>query len=204
MRSIISILLGLSALALAIPAEYETSGLLGRDIPAECTVPEGKGTYQDPAKCKGQSYPVEGQKDLECCVQIEPAFVTRAKPKCTNKVTDDLLFHTSMSAFQKARKAQSPTCDWKSDNCSDSPDKPDGYNFIPSCQRHDFGYQNMRKQKRLTTANRKKIDDNFKKDLYKECSQYSGLSSWKGVECRRIADIYYKAVRACGDGSCGV
>lgn len=31
------------------------------------------------------------------------------------------------------------------------------------------------------------------------CSQYSGLKSWKGVECRRIADAYYGAVRNFGN-----
>ena len=45
---------------------------------------------------------------------------------------------------------------------------------------------------------KKKIDDNFKKDLYHYCAQFSGLSSWKGVECRRLADIYVAFVRKYG------
>ncbi|KAF5865966.1 hypothetical protein ETB97_001544 [Aspergillus alliaceus] len=118
---------------------------------------------------------------------------------CSAKATDNLIFKVSMKTFQKARKAKNPSkCNWSSDNCSKSPDKPDGYNFIPSCQRHDFGYRNTKKQKRFTKAMKKRIDDNFKKDLYKYCSQFSGWSSWKGVECRRLADIYYAAVRKFG------
>lgn len=118
---------------------------------------------------------------------------------CTNTATDNLLFKASIGSFEEARKANNPSkCNWSSDNCSKSPDKPDGYNFIPSCQRHDFGYRNTKAQKRFTSAMKKQIDDNFKKDLYKYCSQFSGWSSWKGVECRRLADIYYAAVRKFG------
>lgn len=118
---------------------------------------------------------------------------------CSKAATDKLIFKTSIGSFQKARKAKNPSkCVWSSDNCSKSPDKPDGYNFIPSCQRHDFGYRNTKKQKRFTKAMKKRIDDNFKHDLYNYCSQFSGWSSWKGVECRRIADTYYFAVRQFG------
>ncbi|KJK91627.1 hypothetical protein H633G_04548 [Metarhizium anisopliae BRIP 53284] len=89
-------------------------------------------------------------------------------------------------------------CNWSSDNCSWSPDKPDGFNFIPSCHRHDFGYRNTKAQKRFTSDMKTRIDDNFKKDLYKHCSQFSGIWSFKGVECRRIADIYVDFVQKLG------
>lgn len=126
------------------------------------------------------------------------ALESRAKT-CTKASVDKLLFKVSIKSFQKARKAKNPSkCVWKTDNCSYSPDKPDGYNFIPSCQRHDFGYRNTKKQKRFTKAMKKKIDNNFKKDLYHYCAQFSGLSSWKGVECRRLADVYVAAVRKYG------
>ena len=118
---------------------------------------------------------------------------------CSTKATDNLIFKASMKTFQNARKSKNPSkCNWSSDNCSKSPDKPDGYDFIPSCQRHDFGYRNTKAQKRFTKAMKKRIDDNFKSDLYKYCSRFSGLSSWKGVECRRLADTYHAAVRKFG------
>ena len=126
------------------------------------------------------------------------ALETRATT-CSKGATDKLIFKASMKTFQKARKAKNPSkCNWSSDGCSWSPDKPRGYNFVPSCQRHDFGYRNTKKQKRFTKAMKKRIDGNFKKDLYKYCSRFSGWSSWKGVECRRIADTYYAAVRKFG------
>ncbi|MCJ1363067.1 hypothetical protein MMC16_002173 [Acarospora aff. strigata] len=120
-------------------------------------------------------------------------------PRTVASETDDLLFRTALSTFL-ARKAalQPPYLDWSDDGCSASPDRPSGYNFLDSCKRHDFGYRNYKKQARFTETARKAIDGNFKTDLYNECNKYSGWQSYKGVECRRIADVYYNAVRAFG------
>jgi hypothetical protein len=118
---------------------------------------------------------------------------------CTPAGTDNLIFNVSIETFIKARNARDPsTCNWSSDNCSHSPDKPAGYDFIASCQRHDFGYRNTKSQKRFTQAMKKRIDDNFKQDLYKYCAQFSGWNSWKGVQCRRYADTYVAFVRKLG------
>ncbi|KAI9155087.1 prokaryotic phospholipase A2-domain-containing protein [Paramyrothecium foliicola] len=115
---------------------------------------------------------------------------------CTRATTDSLLFKYTMSAFQARRRAKNPSqCIWTSDNCSKSPDRLPGVDFRPSCQRHDFGYRNTKKQKRFTSAMKKRIDDNFKKDLYAHCATKKGL---KGTYCRRLADVYYKAVRKFG------
>lgn len=128
-----------------------------------------------------------------------PHLFRRACDAACLTTTDNLLLHTPMSAFQTARAAKSPAyLDWTSDGCSDSPDKPLGYNFLPSCQRHDFGYRNYKAQARFTEPNRKIIDDNFLKDLDNECSKYSDL---KRAECRGLADVYYDAVRKFGGGA---
>jgi len=112
--------------------------------------------------------------------------------------TDIILFQFSMQSFLDARKYHDPLFDWSSDGCSDSPDNPEGFNFLPPCERHDFGYRNYKKQGRFTEPNRAKIDANFKKDMYNVCAAYHGLESFLGVECRRIADTYYLAVREFG------
>ena len=133
-----------------------------------------------------------------------PAMAARADLQsrattCTKGATDKLIFKSSMKTFQKARKAKNPSkCNWSSDNCSWSPDKPDGFNFVPACQRHDFGYRNTKAQKRFTKAMKKKVDDNFKKDLYNYCNGFSGIWSYKGVICRRYADTYVFFVRKYG------
>ncbi|KAI9873704.1 MAG: hypothetical protein M1830_010703 [Pleopsidium flavum] len=117
-----------------------------------------------------------------------------------NSIADTLLFHTSMSAFLAAKAALNPSyLVWTDDGCSKSPDRPEGFNFLDSCKRHDFGYRNYKVEGRFTEANRALIDKNLKNDLYHECDTYSGWQSYKGVECRRIADVYYEAVRAFGN-----
>jgi len=115
-------------------------------------------------------------------------------------LVESYTFKVSMTTFQKARNARvhADILDWSSDKCSKSPDKPSGFNFVPSCERHDFGYRNYKRLGLFNEDLRHRIDDNLKRDLYKYCSQFSGWSSWRGVECRRIADIYYDAIRACG------
>lgn len=138
--------------------------------------------------------PTSNSPALEARVALETRATT-----CTNAATDNLCFQASMNTFYKARNSKNPSkCNWSSDGCSWSPDKPEGFNFIPSCHRHDFGYRNTKAQKRFTKAMKDRIDGQFKKDLYSYCSQFSGWSSWKGVKCRRIADVYVAAVRKFG------
>jgi hypothetical protein len=107
-------------------------------------------------------------------------------------VTDQYLYNTSLSNFSSIRndRPYAGQLDWSSDACSWSPDQPLGYNFTPACHRHDFGYRNYKKQSRFSEANRKRIDDNFKSDMYRICD-----GSWV---CNRAADAYYTAVRQFG------
>lgn len=106
-------------------------------------------------------------------------------------ITDTLLFSTSMSDFQAARAAQNPPeLDWSSDGCSYSPEDPLGFNFEPSCQRHDFGYRNYKAQGRFDDAGKARIDNNFKSDMYNECATEGDLEDI----CDGVADLYYEAV----------
>jgi hypothetical protein len=116
----------------------------------------------------------------------------------TEQNTDIILFKFSMKEFLDAKAYGDPSFLWSSDGCSKAPDKPQGFNFLPGCYRHDFGYRNYKKQGRFSEANRAKIDQNLKDDLYDVCAKYHGLKSFLGVECRRIADLYFEAVRAFG------
>lgn len=110
--------------------------------------------------------------------------------------TDTLLFDTSMDDFQAARDAQDPPqLNWYSNGCTASPDAPLGYTFLPSCQRHDFGYHNYKDQDRFTDDNKHRIDLNFKADLYNECNKHGAVS---GLVCKGIANVYYEAVNVFG------
>jgi len=123
---------------------------------------------------------------------LGPAFTDPA----AETATDKLLFIVSMDVFLQAKAAKDPPyLIWDDSGCTFSPDKPLGFNFLDSCKRHDFGYRNYKQQDRFTEPNRKRIDDNFKKDLYNECSKYGVPGSW---ECRGLANVYYQAVRMFG------
>ncbi|MEV6228475.1 phospholipase [Saccharopolyspora shandongensis] len=111
------------------------------------------------------------------------------------KVTDEYLYEFSLDTFTGTRAEQpyADQLDWSSDGCSMSPDKPLGYKFRTSCERHDFGYRNYKKQDRFGEADRKKVDDNFKADMYSVCGS--------DVVCKGTANIYYYAVREFGGTS---
>lgn len=112
------------------------------------------------------------------------------------QATDRLEFSTSIGAFLAAKAAKNPgNLIWDDDGCSASPDRPGGFNFLHGCQRHDFGYRNFKAQGRFTSANRKRIDDQLKSDLYNECEKHGPI---KRTVCKRLADTYYLAVRAAG------
>lgn len=108
------------------------------------------------------------------------------------QITDQYLFHTSLTQFQnlRAQKPYAGQLDWSSDGCSDSPDNPFGFNLVKACYRHDFGYRNYKRQGRFTESNRLAIDNNFKHDMYEVCN-----GNWA---CDRFADTYYWAVRQFG------
>ncbi|KAH6869500.1 secretory phospholipase A2 [Thelonectria olida] len=133
-----------------------------------------------------------------------PSYNIARQDRCTAAEFDRLLFQVDMDTFSRARDARNPPCfDWSSNECSWSPDMPAGFNFIPSCRRHDFGYQNAKREERLTEAMRLRIDDAFKMDLYNECGKFRGVTELlRRMFCMGIADIYYNAVRLCGGGNC--
>lgn len=71
-----------------------------------------------------------------------------------------------------------------------------GFDFLSSCQRHDFGYRNYKAQSRFTEANKAKLDLNLRSDLYKKCAEEED----RDVEiiCKNVANIYYDAVKDFG------
>ncbi|KAL2261800.1 hypothetical protein VTK26DRAFT_3274 [Humicola hyalothermophila] len=111
-----------------------------------------------------------------------------------NEITDQYLFSITLPAFTARRNARDPpTLIWDSDGCSSSPDNPFGFPFTPACHRHDFGYRNYKNQNRFTDSGKLSIDNNFKTDLYYQCSSVSARAV-----CEALAEVYYAAVRAFG------
>lgn len=141
---------------------------------------------------------------LSASVSVSALAIGDIKDKLTHLVeratpqqdTDRLLYSTSMPDFLAAKRARNPSnLAWDDNGCSFSPDQPQGFNFLPSCQRHDFGYRNYPIQQRCSAADRKRVDDNFKRDLYNECAKYV-----EAQKCRNTADVYYNTARALGGG----
>ncbi|KAI0151235.1 prokaryotic phospholipase A2-domain-containing protein [Pestalotiopsis sp. NC0098] len=106
-------------------------------------------------------------------------------------ITDEILFDITLPEFTTRRNAQDPSyLDWTSDGCTDSPDNPLGFPYVPACNRHDFGYTNYREQSRFTVSAKASIDSNFKDDLYYQCEVNGSFVSI----CEALADVYYAAV----------
>ena len=111
--------------------------------------------------------------------------LTRPSETSLEQQTDLLLFSIPLHSFIKSRNAalsappQSnttpPLLDWNSDGCSSSPDYPLHFDFLPACQRHDFGYRNYKNQSRWNEANREKIDNNLLNDLRQVSLVQSGF-----------------------------
>ncbi|KAH7025214.1 prokaryotic phospholipase A2-domain-containing protein [Microdochium trichocladiopsis] len=120
--------------------------------------------------------------------------VTPVKRQSLDTITDQYLFTLTLPQFTVKHDARDPaTLDWTTDDCTLSPDNPLGFPFVPACHRHDFGYNNYKKQNRFTTAGRLRIDNKFKTDLYYQCNSVTLKSL-----CRALAEVYYAAVRAFG------
>ena len=84
--------------------------------------------------------------------------------------------------------------DWSTDYCTLSPNRPLGFDFRRSCQRHDFGYRNF-KAFGLFADHKARVDDAFYFDMMRVCDTYS----W-GVRhtCYGVAWLYYEAVSTFG------
>ncbi|RYN29389.1 hypothetical protein AA0115_g5178 [Alternaria tenuissima] len=109
------------------------------------------------------------------------------------QVTDSYMFDISIDEFITNRNTKNPPeLDWSSNGCTASPDNPFGFDFINSCYRHDFGYRNFKAQNRFE-ANKARIDDKFKTDMFNQCANESA----KGP-CEATATLYYEAVKAFG------
>ena len=150
-----------------------------------------RGSVPDTTDLSRDLVPDEKQTPL-----LESSLAALTKLEAKAQVTDFLIFSTGMSTFLTAKKNKYPSSlIWTDNACSKSLDKPLGYNFLHACQRHDFGYRNYKSQERFTDTNRKKVDDNFARDMQVECNRYGIV---KKKACEEIAEKYYIAARLLG------
>jgi hypothetical protein len=117
------------------------------------------------------------------------------------KAAIDDYMSMSMASFQAANRQAPGPYNWSDDGCSNSPDKPEGFNFLPACQRHDFGYRNYGKGAIKASpfdATRASVDARLRTDLLNECDKHSGDARTK---CQGLAQTFYGVVRTAGGRS---
>jgi hypothetical protein len=107
----------------------------------------------------------------------------------------------STNSWNAARVNRTPYAsyqfDWSTDYCSDSPDKPLGFDFTLSCWHHDFGYRNYKAIGQFP-ANKARVDTMFYADLKRKCATYSAIVR---PACLSLAWTYYSAVDVFGSVS---
>jgi Prokaryotic phospholipase A2 len=185
-------------------------------VQIKCAVPSvGSGFCRSVKNngCSGGSFHsgyCPGNSDIKCCVKAaapppppppppSPPAPAPAPNLCTAAAFNKLMFSDSIETFMAAKTDKSPSCfNWVDDGCSCSPDDLGEFDFLSPCKRHDFGYRNAKEMKTFDAAMKDRVDNNFKDDLYDVCNKFSGWESFKGVQCRRIADIYVAFVRQFG------
>ncbi|RDA83992.1 hypothetical protein CP532_6960 [Ophiocordyceps camponoti-leonardi (nom. inval.)] len=192
-------LLGLSHALKLIPCPTPVIPNQRRDIPP----------YQAEKTTKDEPRVGKSEKNLSE-VDHPPEFfdrpcVPRDKshswgPAYVNGVTDELLFRYTLNEFVLVRRKMPDKAngwcgflDFSSDGCTKSIDNPFNFPFIDACFRHDFGYQNYRRQFRFTVDNKKRIDDNFLKDLVFRCQTVKAKHA-----CIRLAELYHLGVQVYG------
>ncbi|KAL2274598.1 hypothetical protein FJTKL_03092 [Diaporthe vaccinii] len=83
------------------------------------------------------------------------------------------------------------TATQSSDGCTKAPDDIGTWDFLPACHRHDFGIRNYLEQGRLNKTTKRRIDDQFLKDLKHECNTHTITRR----ACKRVAELYYDIVK---------
>lgn len=117
------------------------------------------------------------------------------------RVVEQGLFATELAdfpAFVRSHRRLHPDLDWKTDYCSAPLVGSTGrsFNFRVPCQRHDFGYRNMKRLGRWNEDLRSRIDDQFRTDMRSTCARRGFTQRFN---CFAWAETFYRAVRVWGE-----
>ena len=123
-----------------------------------------------------------------------------------NDLSDDvanisrITFDLDLATFARQRSTLArkyPQLDWTTDGCSAPVVGSEGrtFDFRIPCARHDFAYRNFAALGVLDETLRARIDDQFRKDLYKSCERQLRT---RRVRCVAWAEIFVEVVRRVG------
>ncbi len=119
-------------------------------------------------------------------------------------VVERLLYATTMAEFRTTARTGDPWFDWTSDGCSAPLVGNTGrsFDFTVACQRHDFGYRNLRLLEQRygggtfwNTRARERVDKQFLADMRAHCR---GRRWYDGPTCTSWAYTFYGVVRVAG------
>lgn len=180
--TLLPILLGLCASILALPTDLDPITDIKRDADAEAE----------------SSAAAANQCTLTKLKQILTDYSKKQIPSRPTFLSTNT-YSSAITEFEAARNANNgkgnPTCFiWSSDNCSKSPDRPAGFNFIPPCHRHDIGSRNYKKKNQWNPVSKLRTDTNFLKDMNKVCWNLKGWAKLKIPLCLATAQKYFEAV----------
>lgn len=101
---------------------------------------------------------------------------------------------TEFPRFVRENRRFYSDLDWSTDYCS-APfvgNTGRSFNFRLPCQRHDFGYRNLKIIGAFTEENRRRVDDRFLADMKTTCAPRPVTQKYN---CYLWADTFYAAVR---------
>ncbi len=125
-------------------------------------------------------------------------------PSTTNDdsvaIVSYVAFDLDLAGFarQKPRLSRShPQLDWSTDGCSAPIVGSEGrtFDFRTACARHDFSYRNFSALGVLDESLRARIDEQFRRDLYRSCERQLRT---RRVRCVAWAELFVEVVRRVG------
>lgn len=111
-----------------------------------------------------------------------------------------IAFDLDLNNFTRQRATltrKHPELDWTTDGCSAPVVGSEGrtFDFRIPCARHDFAYRNFTTLGVLDEALRARIDDQFRKDLYRSCERQLRT---RRIRCVAWAELFVEVVRRVG------
>lgn len=136
-------------------------------------------------------------------VLVAAASVLAAPPSVdstSRELVSWIAFDLDLHAFSRQRpqlKRLHPDLDWTTDGCSAPIVGSEGrtFDFRIACARHDFSYRNFTALGVLDESLRSRIDDQFRRDLYRSCERQLRT---RRVRCVAWAELFVEVVRRVG------
>lgn len=115
-------------------------------------------------------------------------------------VVSYVAFELDLAGFTRLKPRLARThlhLDWSTDGCSAPVVGSEGrtFDFRSACARHDFSYRNFSALGLLDEALRARIDEQFRRDLYRSCERQLRT---RRVRCVAWAELFVEVVRRVG------